>query len=91
MSKKVIATTYLQIVPTFAWSGDNGTEDRITGAKVMKATQNKPDVPLPGAVVVKIAVEIPARGFLPLSPAATVVVPESLIDEIADVVAGPVI
>lgn len=88
MSKKVTATTYLQIVPTFTWQGDNGTEERITGAKVVNATQNRPEAPRPGAIVVKIDVEVPARGFLPLSPSATVVVPESLVDQIGEVTAG---
>lgn len=69
----VRAATYLQLKADF-WA-----DDKVRGAKVVRATQKPPmDSQMPGTVLVKITIEVPESAFLPLRPEAVVVIPEAL-------------
>jgi hypothetical protein len=63
------ATTYLQVRPSRYYSE----------AKVMKATQKKPEVVEPGCIVVKIALRIPREAWQPFAPEAVIDVPADLV------------
>lgn len=71
------ATTYLQIEPEYGY----WDKEKVTGAKVIRATQRSPgDRQLGGTVLVKITVDLPEAAFKPLQPQAVVVIPEGLVD-----------
>lgn len=79
MSRDTVrATTHLQVAPEIAHWLSEDHPSYIQGAKVVAATQNRPQKPKPGTVEVKITIEIPRSAFLPLRPEAVVVVPESM-------------
>lgn len=67
---KRTGTVYLQLAPSTRWYAD---------LRLVNATSRKPRRAAPGAVVVKLRVEIPGEAFEPLTPEATVTVPESLV------------
>lgn len=74
---RIEAPVYLQIEPEFGGRyGDD--EAPVRRAKVVGATQKRPDRPRPGVVLLKLTVSVPAAAFYPLRPEATVVIPESL-------------
>lgn len=50
-------------------------------AVVERFTTKKPAKPIPGCVVVKVRVQVPAAAFEPLEPEAVVQVPVSLVQE----------
>lgn len=80
-NETVKATVYLQVQPEYnRWvsASSRDTADAIRGAKVIGSTQNRSQSPKPGTVEVKITVELPKGAFLPLRPAAVVVIPESM-------------
>lgn len=71
----VDAITYLQVEPEWArWSSKDIAKD-VRDAKIVRSTQNRPDKPLPGTVLVKVTVRVPKAAFLPLSPEAVVTIP----------------
>lgn len=74
----VDATFYAQVEPE--WRGYvSGTGDRrLVGAKVVRLTQNRPEQPKGGTVLVKLTVRVPAGAFLPLRPEAVVVIPDDM-------------
>lgn len=78
------ATVYLQVEPTWYphWVYDANGERVLEGGKVMRATQTRPDKPIPGSVVCKVTLRMPATAFLPLRPEAVVVVPEGMTEPI---------
>lgn len=53
-------------------------EETVRKIRVVGYTQKRPTRPKPGSVVVKLEIEVPDGAFLPLRPAAKVVVPESM-------------
>jgi len=74
----VRATVYLQVAPEInRWASEDSVH-RIGGAKVVNSTQSRARKPQAGTLEVKLTVEIPKAAFLPLRPAAVVVVPESM-------------
>lgn len=74
----VDATLYVQVEPEWGWR-PAGDEDRpVKAAKAIRMTQSRPDRPIPGTVLVKLTVRVPAAAFYPLRPEAIVVVPESM-------------
>jgi hypothetical protein len=48
-------------------------------ARVMAATQRKPDSPQPGCIVVKVKLRIPVEGWDPFEPEAVIDVPADLV------------
>lgn len=75
----VDATFYAQVEPEWSQLSYWGEADRpLRGAKVVRTTQQRPDRPKPGTVLVKLTIRIPAGAFYPLRPEAIVVVPETL-------------
>lgn len=62
------------------WPGSNQ-------ATAVRMTTGKPDKPIPGAVVVKVRVQVPAAAFEPLQPEAVVRVPEELTQHPVEVIA----
>lgn len=67
------ATTYLQVrlgrVLTYGPSE----------AKVVKATQRRPEFVEPGCIVVKVKLRVPVDGWKPFEPAAVIDVPADLV------------
>lgn len=76
----VEATFYAQVEPRWrdSYFRDASGERILEGAAVVALTQTKPKKPRPGVVVTKLTLQFPAGAFLPLSPEAVVVIPESL-------------
>jgi hypothetical protein len=77
------ATTYLQIE---ADTYNNYGEPRVRNIRVVNATQKRPTKPKPGAVIVRLEIEVPDGAFLPLRPEAKVIVPESMTEQVPVVV-----
>ena len=74
----VDATFYAQVEPEWrGWISSTG-DRRLAGAKVVRLTQKRPEQPVPGTVLVKLTVRIPAGAFLPLRPEAIVVIPDDM-------------
>ena len=79
MTKHVDATFYAQVAPEWGRAPYGKDQDRpLRGAKVVAITQNKPARPKGGALLVKLTIRVPEAAFLPLRPAAIVVIPENL-------------
>jgi hypothetical protein len=79
----VDADFYIQVEPEF--SQYYHAEPKVIAAKAARMTQSRPTKPVPNTVLVKLTVRLPKVAFLPLQPAAVVVVPADLIQ------AGPVV
>lgn len=75
-TEPVEATVYIQVEPVWGqrWAGDD--EVPLRGAKIVRATQQRPSKPIPGAVLLTLKVQVPAGAFYPLRPSATVVIPD---------------
>lgn len=69
---ELTAETYLQVK-----KGSFGTWG--TEARVIKATQKKPDAVEPGCIVVKIKLRIPSEAWEPFEPEAVIDVPAELV------------
>ena len=70
------ATFYAQVEPEWgSWTDPSTGDRRLRGAKVIRATQARPNKPKPGTVLVKLTLRIPSAAFLPLRPEAIVVIP----------------
>ena len=76
-----VATTYLQIEPHPIYRGE---------AKVVRATQNKPDQPLGGCVVVKLKIRMPGESWDAFEPEAIIDIPASLVHQPVQVMVGEV-
>lgn len=75
-------TCYLQVV------GYNTRSKWDSGSlTVVRATQTKPSVIEPDAILVKIKLVVPDEAFRPLEPSAEVVVPLSLVQHEVSVTA----
>lgn len=77
----VDATFYAQVEPTFGRRYDHQVcemVEYVKHAKVVGLTQNRPDRPRRGVIVVKLTIRVPEAAFLPLRPEAIVVVPEDM-------------
>lgn len=75
--EKVDATFYAQVEPV--WGYTYGGEQRpCKGAKVVTITQQRPNKPRGGTVLVKLTIRLPAGVFLPLQPEAVIEIPASL-------------
>lgn len=70
-----IAEVYLQLEADTWQFRDT---ENVRSIKVVGYTQKRPTRPRPGSVVVKLEVQVPDAAFLPLRPAAKVVVPDEL-------------
>jgi hypothetical protein len=70
---------YVQLEPEYGRYIDPSTGERsISGVKAVALTQKRPNRPKPGTISVKMQVRAPEAFFLPLRPAAIVVLPEDL-------------
>lgn len=79
ISKTHVAATYwLQVEPR--WGGGNPRV--LVGAKATRLSQNRPDRPGSGTVLVKMTVMVPRSAFQPLRPEAVVVVPDGMAETI---------
>lgn len=80
------ATCYLQIEAR--GSGPYGSYyPRSSEATAVRMTSKKPDKPIPGAVVVKVRIQIPRAAFEPLQPEAVVRVPAEFAQHVVEVIA----
>lgn len=73
MAEPLIADAYLQVRKAVfygSWRAE---------ARVMRCTQNKPEVVEPGCVVVKVRLRIPTEAWGPFEPEAVIDVPADLI------------
>jgi len=74
----VTATLYLQVEPEwYAYSAVDGVPV-LRGAKAVNLTQRMPREQRGGTVLVKLVIRVPATAFLPLRPAAVVVIPDDM-------------
>lgn len=73
MTDFVDATFYVQVEPEFNYMGT-----QVLGARAVRLTQKKPDLPKGGTVLTKLTVRIPKSSFMPLRPEAIVVIPEGM-------------
>ena len=73
MAEPLIADAYLQVKKS-RFYGSWHTE-----ARVMRCTQNKPDIVEPGCIVVKVRLRLPAEAWGPFEPEAVIDVPADLI------------
>ena len=75
------ATTYLQVrlVRSLSYTASE--------AKVVKATQRRPEFVEPGCVVVKVKLRLPAEAWNPFQPEAVIDVPADLIQQPIEVIA----
>jgi hypothetical protein len=78
MSDYQDATFYAQVEPEWGYGRDANGERRLAGAKVARITQKRPGSPIAGTVMVKLTIRVPRSAFLPLRPAAVVVIPEDM-------------
>ncbi|MBM7788890.1 hypothetical protein [Tenggerimyces flavus] len=75
MSSYREGTAYLQLVPTrYPYE-----------LKVVNATQRKPSIVDPDAVVVKVRLRVPCAAFEPLQPEAVITVPAELVQHPVEV------
>lgn len=75
--KTVTATFYVQVEPEWSkWKRTGDNEVVLDGAKASRITLRRPDNPLPGVVITRLTLELPASAFLPLQPQVVVAVPE---------------
>jgi hypothetical protein len=75
----VDATFYAQVQPEFSrWDNHATGEKDVLRAKVVNLTQQRPEHPRGGTVVVKLTIRVPKAAFLPLRPEAIVVIPEDM-------------
>lgn len=72
------ATFYAQVEPEWGHYRDSNGDLPVRGAKVARITQKRPDSPIGGTVLVKLTIRIPDAAFLPLRPAAVIVIPEDM-------------
>lgn len=80
MSNTVTATFYAQVEPEWGYGNDGKGNRPVYGAKITRVTQKRPESPLGGTVMLKLAVQIPKAAFLPLQPEATIVIPLDLVE-----------
>jgi len=71
---------YVQVEPEWGHRFAGDEEAPLRSAKFARATKTRPDRPVPGTVLMKLTLRIPAGAFYPLRPEAIVIVPESLTD-----------
>lgn len=71
------ATFYVQIEPEFSSYRASDGEYPVVGAKAKRITQNRPDVTVAGAVVVKLSLDLPESVFQPLRPSVEVIIPDT--------------
>jgi hypothetical protein len=77
---KVETTFYAQVVPKFGrrWDRATGTWiDKVDSVTCKTITQKRPAKP--AGVVVKLTLRFNEAAFLPLKPAATIEIPDSLV------------
>jgi len=84
------ATCYLQIQARRSGPYGSSYPGR-SEATAVRMTTGKPDKPIPGAVVVKVRIQVPAAAFEPLQPEAVVRVPEELTQHPVEVIAADAI
>ena len=73
----VTATLYLQVEPEWSPYTVDGVPV-LRGAKAVNLTQRMPREQRGGTVLVKLVIRVPATAFLPLRPAAVVVIPDDM-------------
>ena len=74
-------TFYVQIEPEWSAYTDKNGDLVLRTIKAKRMTQQRPNEPLGGSVMVKLTVEVPDSAFMPLRPEAVIVVPESFVKE----------
>lgn len=68
-------TFYVQLSPK--WSSWDKT--RLEGVSLARATQKKPDKPVPGTITVKLTLALPDDAFKPYEPAVKVEILENMV------------
>lgn len=70
------ATFYVQLEPDFfAYPSEH-----VRSIKAVRMTQQRPESPKPGTVVVKLTTRVPDAAFRPLQPEAVIEIPTDLTD-----------
>lgn len=70
-------TFYVQLSPK--WSYWDKT--KLEGVSLARATQRKPDKPVPGTVTVKLTLALPDEVFKPYEPAVKVEILENMVTQ----------
>lgn len=86
MSNTREATAYLQIAPHAPRA--YGTYYSYGEASVMRCTNKRPAEPLPGCIVVKVKIRVPAAAWGPIAPEVVVDIPASLVQHPVEVEAA---
>jgi len=81
MSRQVDATFYAQVEPTFGtrYVQNVGSVPAVKNIRVVAITQTQPGKPRSKCVVVKLTLRFNEEAFLPLSPAAVIEIPDSMV------------
>lgn len=78
MSDHQDATFYAQVEPEWGYGVDANGDRRLSGAKVARITQKRPESPIGGTILVKLTIRVPSAVFRPLRPAAVIVIPADM-------------
>lgn len=71
------ATFYVQLTPKWSY----WDKDKLESISMARATQKKPDKPVPGAVTIKLTVKVSESVFEPFTPTVEIVIPEKMVDQ----------
>lgn len=85
MSRHVVATAYLQIAHVSGSTYDRDRNEWDGKGIVRNVTNNRPDTVLPGCIVVKVRLRVPAAGWEPFTPEAVIDVPADLVQRPVEV------
>jgi hypothetical protein len=70
-------TFYVQLSPKWnSWD-----KNRLEGIALARATQKKPDKPVPGTITVKLTLALPDDAFKPYEPVVKIEIPENQISQ----------
>jgi hypothetical protein len=73
-------TFYLQLEPSWPRHRDPDGSSQPVGFSVARITKSRPQRPQGGTLTVKLTLQVPGEAFLPLRPAAEVVIPAHLLE-----------
>jgi hypothetical protein len=79
-TEPVDATFYVQVSPTWGHQYAGDEERPLRGASFVRASKTRPERQLPGTVLAKLTLRIPAGAFYPLRPEAVIVIPDSMVE-----------
>lgn len=74
------ATAYLVLTPKWSnWFKDDDGTYRLEGVRISRLAQKRPATIRGDELVMKVRIVVPSGAFKPLSPEASIVVPETLL------------